>query len=275
MPIEDFQTTLEALANRFSQAHGNPKPSAEERNQAKTSAEAWFRTFRPAILGLMGETDEVGALDINMQDILRLSLGSATRSRYRWPIDSALKIFRDELLSDVKIVEWGQLAVSGIPNENKELSDRLASLDPQFELSYRQVLTDLADQTRLTYRGTANELREIFREVLDRLAPDPNVTSEAWFVAKRSAIKDEKERTRPPTRAEKVRYIMSALNRDSSASDVAQEAATQIDQRLGTLVNAIYGRASDASHIGKQREEILRILKYFHAVIFEIIQTGN
>ena len=271
MAVEDFQNVLDTLRKRFSDT--NAKPSVEDINLARASVESWFRTYRPQVIDLFGDVDAVGAIDINMQDILSLSLSSKRKVAYKPKINLAIKIFREELIIDVKVAEWRQLATSGFPNESKELMTRLKQLDPELELSYRQVLTDLADQRRLTYRGTANELREIFREVLDKLALDKNVTAQQWFKAKRSNIKDEKEKNRPPTRAEKVRYVMSIRNQGSSASEVAETAALQVEERLGELFNAVYGRASDASHVGKQREEINRILKYFHALLFELLPS--
>jgi hypothetical protein len=271
MAVEDFQNALEILRRRFSDASG--KPSAEDANLARATVESWFRTYRPQVIELFDDVGEVRAIDICMQDILTLSLSSKRKAAYRPKINSAIRIFRDELIADVKVAEWRQLATSGFLNESKEIVARLRQVDPELELSYRQVLTDLADQHRITYRGTANELREIFREVLDHLAPDKQVMAQAWFKAKRSAVKDERERNRPPTRAEKVRYVMSSRNQSSSVSEVAEVAASQVDERLGELFNAIYGRASDASHVSKQREEINRILKYFHALLFELLPT--
>lgn len=254
MAVEDFQNSLEVLRKRFSD--GNAKPVPEETNLARATVESWFRTYRPQVIELFGDVDEVGAIDINMQQILSLSLSPKRKSAFRTNINLAIKIFRDELIADVKVAEWRQLATSGFPNESKEIMARLKQLKPELELSYRQVLTDLADQRRITYRGTANELREIFREVLDQLAPDRQVMSQSWFKEKRAAIKDEREKNRLPTRAEKVKYVMSSRNQDSSVLNVAETAASQIDERLGVLFNAIYGRASDASHLSKQRDEM-------------------
>jgi hypothetical protein len=273
MAVEDFQNTLEVLRRRFSNSAAKAAP--DDKNLARATVESWFRTYRPQVIDLFGDEGEVGAIDICMQDILKLSLGSKRKSAYKPRINSAIKIFRDELIADVKVAEWRQLATSGFPNESKELMARLKDLDPGLELSYRQVLTDLADQRRITYKGTANELREIFREVLDRLAPDKQVESQSWFKDKRSALKEDRERKRPPTRAEKVKYVMSTRNQDSSASEVAEKAASQVEERLGDLFNAIYSRASDASHVSKQRDEINRILKYFHALLFELLPSAS
>lgn len=43
--------------------------------------------------------------------------------------------------------------------------------------------------------------------------------------------------------------------------------------QLGHLVTSIYDRASGATHVEKQREEIAQILKYFHAVMFELLPS--
>src|SRR6266853_172856 len=57
----------------------------------------------------------------------------------------------------------------------RENRRRLATLDkvvPTTALSSRQAPQDLGDQQRVSYRGTAAELREVLRELLDHLASD-------------------------------------------------------------------------------------------------------
>lgn len=268
MPVEEFLSALEGLKRRLS-GRSSARPTVEDRNQAKATVESWFRTCRAPIVDLFGETDDVKLIDAEMQSILRLSLSGNRRSSYVASIKRAHSTIRDKLLVDLKTAAWRKLAVSGFVDENRELLNRLNHLDPQFALSYRQVLTDLADQSRITHRGTANELRELFREILDKLAPDKEVEKQDWYKARRSSIKDEKERNRHPTRSEKTRYIMR--ERDSSAAQVTEDATFQVDERLGKLVSSIYGRANDAAHVSKQRDEISRILRYLHAVMFELL----
>src|SRR5205085_2867453 len=68
--------------------------------------------------------------------------------------------------------------------------------------SYRQVLIDLSEARRLSYRGTATELREVVREVLDHLAPDDQVTSTAGY--------KQQPGTDGPTMTQKARFILKA-----------------------------------------------------------------
>ena len=53
-----------------------------------------------------------------------------------------------------------------------QIIETLQSLVPTAALSYQQAIRDLADSTRVSYRGPAAELREVLREVCDHLAPD-------------------------------------------------------------------------------------------------------
>lgn len=268
MPVEDFLNTLQGLSRRFS-GRDKTRTNTEDRNLAKATVESWFRSYRGLIVDLFGEIDEVRQIDQELQNVLRLSLSANRCSSYKAPIRRACDVLQNQILVNLKIAEWRRTATSGFIDENRELMGRLRLFGPQFELSYRQILTDLADQSRITHRGTANELRELFREILNKLAPDKEVEKQEWFKAKRASLKDEREKNRSPTRAERVRYIMR--DRDSSAAEVTEEAAFQIDERLEKLVTAIYDRANDAAHTSKQREEIGRLLRYFHAVLFELL----
>jgi hypothetical protein len=72
--------------------------------------------------------------------------------------------------------------------------------------SYRQALDDLTNGNRVSYRGTAAELREGVREVVDHLAPDDAVTKATGF-------KLEKDRSRP-TMKQTARFH-SAISSDA------------------------------------------------------------
>ena len=46
---------------------------------------------------------------------------------------------------------------------------------PQLLYPIGKCFKTMGDQTRISYRGTAAELREVLRELLDHLAPDADV----------------------------------------------------------------------------------------------------
>src|SRR4051812_31457708 len=57
----------------------------------------------------------------------------------------------------------------------------LSQMLPASGSSYEQVLRDLTQGSRVSWRGTAAELREVLREVIDTLAPDDKVMQQTGF----------------------------------------------------------------------------------------------
>ena len=111
----------------------------------------------------------------------------------------------------------------------------LEKVNPELANAYRQVRRDLQDVTRLSYRGTANELREILREVLVKLAPDSEVVARPWFV-----------------------------------HTVAEQSLEVVEEGLSKLVRGIYSRTLVASHTGQDLEEIRKQVRYFDPLINDL-----
>src|SRR5205823_1474125 len=86
-----------------------------------------------------------------------------------------------------------------VTDEDKRIIETLSELLPTAALSYQQAIADLADDSRVSFRGPALELRETLRTTLDHLATDDAVTAEDNYV-------QEKDR-HGPTMKQKVRFI--------------------------------------------------------------------
>jgi hypothetical protein len=82
--------------------------------------------------------------------------------------------------------------------EDEQTIRKLDALVPSAALSYEQAVLDLKDDSRVSFRGPALELREALREILDHLAPDS--TAVPGYV-------QEKDRD-GPTMKQKVRFVM-------------------------------------------------------------------
>ena len=89
--------------------------------------------------------------------------------------------------------------------------------------SYEQALRDIAQGGRVSWRGTAAELRDVLREVMDRLAPDERVKAAPGFQVEH----DQKG----PTQKQKVRFILKARRTVSAAIDTAQGTLQTVDIR--------------------------------------------
>jgi hypothetical protein len=136
----------------------------------------------------------------------------------------------------------------------KSLQQALSVLSDSLGMSYLQVKIDLRDKNRYSWAGTAHEIREVLATMLRLLAPDDMVISQNWY-------KQEKD-TSGPTQKQRVRYILEE-NKASSKEKEVGELAIKLDEMIGEIVRATYSRASDAAHRFKERNEVIKIVKYF------------
>jgi hypothetical protein len=139
----------------------------------------------------------------------------------------------------------------------------LDNLIPTAGLSYQQAIRDLADESRLSYRGTASELREVLREVLDHLAPDADVTSKRGFQLELGRTK--------PTMKQKVRFILRARDEGSKATEMAETAADAVDGIIGSLARSAYDAGSVATHISAERQTVVQLKRYVEAVLSHLL----
>lgn len=134
------------------------------------------------------------------------------------------------------------------------IREALEAIAPELARSYEQVLDDIADRARLSWAGTAHEIRELLAEMLRHLAPNEAVQAEAWY--------KQDPNTHGPTQKQRVRYILQQQQAGSKKRDVIKEMSI-LEERVADLVRATYNRASDAAHRFKGRREAIRILRYF------------
>lgn len=138
----------------------------------------------------------------------------------------------------------------------------LASLSEKLANSYEQVKLDIQDTDRISWAGTAHEIREVLATLLRLLAPEDKVTAEAWY--------RQEPKTSGPTQKQRVRYILQQHGAGSKEREVAEQAA-QLEDMIGSLVRATYSRASDAAHTFKVRREVSRIIVYFDAFAHDLL----
>lgn len=138
----------------------------------------------------------------------------------------------------------------------------LANLSEPLAKSYAQVKTDLQDSSRLSWSGTAHEIREVLATMLRLMAPDALVTARSWY--------RQEPNTCGPTQKQRVRYILEQHGAGSKEREVVEQ-VTSLEDRIGSLVRATYSRASDAAHRSKNRKEVSRIVNYFEAFAHDLL----
>ena len=146
--------------------------------------------------------------------------------------------------------------------EDDELVTMLGALVPSAALSYKQAILDLKDDSRVSFRGTALELREALREILDHLAPDSKVMSMPGY-------KQEKDRV-GPTMKQKVRFIMKEKGKQSS-SETPEQAVSAFEESIAVFTRAIYERSSKATHGAGDHKTVVQLRRYVVTILHDIL----
>lgn len=238
------------------------------RDGAKQVVQEYFREVRPELFRLNLPEENIGTLDELLQRLLELANGRNSKTSY-------LKVFRDlrkqgpaveferELLLGKRVASEDDPTLTATQLEEAILKT-LSGLVPSAALSYEQAIRDLADADRVSARGTASEIREALREVLDHLAPDSDVKNSEGF-------KLEKGRDRP-TMKQKVRFILRSrgLSRTSIASPEA--AVERITSGTDSLARSLYDRGSLDTHVTTSRREVKQLKLYVDGVFAELLE---
>ena len=133
---------------------------------------------------------------------------------------------------------------------------------PTIALSYKQVLQDLSDAGRVSYRGTAAELREVVRELLDHLAPDEDVLK---------TVKLDPTQKRPSMK-QKATFILKMRGVGDTTRKTAEDSVGAVENSVGSLARSVYDRGSISTHIATTRSEVLTFKGYAEAVLAELLQ---
>jgi hypothetical protein len=165
----------------------------------------------------------------------------------------------EKLLPPPKIAK---AETAGHAEEDKQVIGKLDALVPSAGRSYEQAVLDLKDGGRISFRGSALELREALREILDSLAPDSEVMTAPGYV-------QEKDRD-GPTMKQKVRFVLKKKGMRSS-SDAPEQAVTAFEESIAALTRAVYERTSKATHVASEREAVVQLRRYVVAIFHDVI----
>lgn len=185
----------------------------------------------------------------------RLFEDAATRVRAAQQSATNLTLPAEASKAPITTVTKSYYANSSILQALQPMSGSLAN-------SYIQIIADFEDEQRVSWAGTAHEIRELLRKILEYLAPTEKVQAEPWF--------KQIANTSGPTQKQRVKYILLTRKKDSKQSKVTQDIAI-IDDKVGELVRDVYGRASDAAHRSKDKAEAFKILRYFEAFAYDLL----
>jgi hypothetical protein len=142
----------------------------------------------------------------------------------------------------------------------------LREILPASARAYEQALRDIAQPDRISWRGTATELREVLREVMDHLAPDDQVMASPGF---------QLEEPQPrPTQRQKVRFILRSRRSLSAAVAVAEASLSTVEEAVASLVRTTYTRGSVSTHTATDGAEIRNLKRYVEALLAELLEIS-
>jgi hypothetical protein len=258
--ITDFAKSVQELNKSLSKVKAMHINSNVQKSSVIDCSKQYFGTFRNYIKERNLGTDFIVLLDVHFQDLIRLAQGNNLKASYVKKIKEVKKLINDLQVQDVSIINDDKI-------EGKEgiILSMLESIIPTAALSYKQALIDLKFCThKVSFRGTASELREALRETLDHLSPDNEVTSEQGF-------KLEKDQTRP-TMKQKVRFILKKRGLNETKRIPSEKVTELIEELTGQLARAVYNRASLSTHVETTKDEVLQIKKYIDLMLQEILE---
>jgi hypothetical protein len=171
-------------------------------------------------------------------------------------------------LSGAREIRYGQriAAARHSPDPSSLEGLILTTLDkliPTAGLSYRQAIADLRATDRLSYRGTANELREALRETIDHLAPEETVRKSPGF-------KLEADQKRA-THKQRVRWLLKSRQTPATAARVPEDALDLVESLTAAVARSAMERSNLSAHVSTTREEVQRMKMYVDSVLAELL----
>lgn len=261
-----FQAALDSFRTALRRSKSVLVGSSSLRDDARALVQRYFRELRPSLIALGCEADLVTEMDAEMQALLRLANGRNRRTSYV-SVANALKKLRDrvEIDRELRLSEQASAgAVAVRPGLEANILATLQKLVPSAALSYEQALHDLAAANRISYRGTANDLRESLRETLDHLAPDEAVKRSPGF-------KFERDQSRP-TQKQKVKHILRSRGASATAAKAPADAAALADELASSVARSSYQGTSVAAHVLTTRSDVLRMKTYVDSVLADLLE---
>lgn len=234
---------------------------------------AYFRVVRPE---LAQSNINLGDLDSLMQQLMEFTSKQALLVNYKITVRKIEKILPQ--LEIEKEIAFSNAAFKenkdtlNISEIDAKIITTLEPIIPSAALSYRQVLVDLKDEDKISFRGTASELREVLRETLDYLAPDDDVEADRGFKFE----KDNKGNLLPkPTMKQKARFILKSRGRTRTAIKTPETAVNMVEEMVAAFTRSIYERGSLNTHKIAKKPEVMELKGYTESVLCELLEIHH
>jgi hypothetical protein len=228
---------------------------------ARTIARTYFESVRPELSVIQNRAGLVEEIDFVLQSILQLATSSREKAAYLGQIAELRPYLLEATVDIMKARGSGVLVLSQI---ERAILGTLSKMLPPTAASYEQALLDIAQGRRVSWRGSATELREVLRETIDYLAPDNKVSESTGFQLE--------EGQTAPTQKQKVRFILRARRSNSAAVAVAEASLTTVEESVAALARSTYRRGSVSTHVATGATEIRNLKRYVDALLAELLE---
>ncbi len=265
----DFIRQLRQLQSLLKKSQVKHVNSHNELDATKSLIQYYFRELRPEIKKIKLDIKE-------LEDYFKKLHEFVNKRTLRKSYIDLLKSISEEL-GELEIQKECYLGDAKDRRERgsdieQKIYQTLEKLKPDVALSYKQVLFDLSDKERVSFRGTASELREILREILNHLAPDKVIEQSEGFILEKDCNK--------PTMKQKVRFILMSRGLSRTQTKSAEASANLIEigiESIASLTRSIYNSGSLATHtdFGKIKEHVVQLKMYTDAVLCELLEIHS
>lgn len=270
-PWDQLWSDVEALRSAIGRAQAVNVNASRLRSEAQGVVHLYFREVRPKLLELRIGEEELGATDGEMQALLQLAQGRNAKTSYVRVLRnirrcrSQLAAFRERRLSEAAV---RSPQATGVYSDTEErILGTLKAMLADAAASYEQAIIDLRSGTRVSWRGTAVEFREVVREVLDHLAPDDAVMNEPHFRLERDRI--------APTMRQKASFVLRSRDLSGTSRRAPQDAIAVVDELTASFVRSTYERGSASTHGAPGKQEVERLKMYVDTVVMELLETSR
>lgn len=259
---------LASLRSRLTKCKAVNVNTAKVKNATRDVVQLYFRVCRPELLQIGISDEALRSFDARFQSLLKLANGNNPLRRYKTEISSilsakpAIDAERERRIGEN--LGRGRFRSTFLSDQEGIILKTLQDTVPSAALSYRQVCNDLAAEDRVSFRGTANELRETLRELLDHLAKDEDVERQPGFKLESGQTK--------PTMRQKVRFILRARGFSATAAEVPEHAVSLADEIVAKLARSAYNRSSLSTHVSMDRGEVRQMKMYVDSILAELLE---
>jgi hypothetical protein len=257
--IQDVDSARKGL-NKFK---GQQLNSQKQRDGLRLLVERYFNEVRPVVVGENEQTETVGYVDSDLQELLVLCHKRGTAKSYQKLLTSV----KSRLITiDAQVVSSAALDTNrqNLDGVDVQILGTLQAIVPSAALSYQQALSDLKCESRLSWRGPATDLREALRETLDYLAPDEDVEGMPGY--------KQEPNTNGPTMKQKARFVLKSRGASKAVAGPAELAVDNVEESLGMFVRSVYTRSNVSTHTPTDKTEVLRVCDLVRVVLGELLE---